>query len=51
MPGQPHKVFVNEDARVLRLPVNELAAERLGDVLGTVDGILRGPVVIIEPVR
>src|SRR5690606_14096177 len=31
VPGQPHRVIVNEDARALGLPVNELAAERLGD--------------------
>jgi hypothetical protein len=51
VPGQPHKVVVSEDARVLGLPVNELAAARLGDVLGTVDGMMCGNVVIIELVQ
>lgn len=51
VPELPQRVIVNEEAVMRGLPINELAAERFGDVLGTVDGKLRGTVVVIEPVQ
>jgi hypothetical protein len=49
--GLPHEVFVNEDAIMKGMPINELAFERFGDVRGSVDGPLRGNVVVVEPLQ
>ncbi len=44
-------VIVNEDALMRGLAKNEHVAEVLGDVSGSVDGYLRGDVVVVEPVH
>jgi hypothetical protein len=45
--GSAH-VVCNEDAELIGLPVNELAARVLGAVPGTREGRLRGNVVLLE---
>jgi Domain of unknown function (DUF3846) len=42
------RVACNEDAELIGLPVNSLAATVLGHVTGTRDGMLRGDVVLLE---
>lgn len=44
-------VVCNEDAELIGLPVNELAASALGMIPGTRDGRLRGNVVLLERAR
>lgn len=43
------RVVVNEEALLVGLPINRLAAERLGRVSMAADGLLRGNVVVLEP--
>lgn len=42
------RVVCNEDAELIGLPVDTLAATMLGSVPGTRDGMLRGDVVLLE---
>ena len=51
VPRQPHDVWCCEDSRMRGDPINVAACERLGDVVGTVDGRLRGDIVIVEPLQ